>query len=532
MLLLLVGLGPGIRAAVAEDGDFDEKRSPGSAYGDRTSQSLLFIPLLPLERQSEEAARELTKLLMVSLEDMTHLDVKRLRDVPPIFETEAGLYMAGCPPDEELGCQLVLGEKIGVDRVVSGTLVQDDGVSSVAITILNIPLAELEYSFEVRLRVGEEQALFEALELTLEELADPFDENVVVDESALAEAELERRREQKERSAMRALDLALPDTAYEPLESSRRVTRRRTITESDLEDQEDAELVSTDWEDVGLTKAQYVRWHNSRFAIDEWKTRAANHFGQPIVGLSLGYLFGPIELDYDAAWLQDRQTAAVIDSRSTLQPKRGGGFTAAVTLGFGITPFMDFEFCGSMSFSRLWLHLQQYETSEDDPNDIVKDPLPIEDGSQIRLWGMAWKLRLYPYAIWRVKPTLAGGFGVLLFPDLNNGDRYPDFQAGYYYVPEVPYNDQMVIIEPGMIIELSKHAAITADLTIAFSVRPEEARVFTVDHYSNESTLDELVDPPFLPKPGYIGIRVGVQARFFRPRFPEIGGKDYVNDGL
>ena len=521
MLLLLAGLAPGGRVAAAEDEDRDSERSGGSAYGDRTAQSLLFIPLLPLERASEDAARSLTKLLMVSLEDLVHLDVKRLRDVPPIFETEAGLYMAGCPPDEELGCQLVLGEKIGVDRVVSGTLVQNDDVSSVAITILNIPLAELEYSFEVRIQAGDEEALLEALELTLEELADPFDENVVVNESALAEAELERRREQKERSAMRALDLALPDTAYEPLESSRRVTRRRTISESDLKDQEEAELVSTDWEDVGLTKTQYVRWHNSRFSIEDWKTRAANHFGQPILGFSLGYLFGPTELDYNAAWLQDRQSAAVIDSRSTLQPKRGSGFTAMATIGFGITPFLDFEFCGSMAFSRLWLHLQQYETAEDDPDSIVKDPLPIEDGSQIRLWGLAWKLRLYPAAIWRVKPTIAGGFGVLWFPDLNNGDRYPDFQAGLYYAPTVPYNDQMVIIEPGVVIELSKHAAITADLTIAFSVRAEEMRVFTVDYYPNDSTLDDLVDPPFLPKPGYIGLRVGVQARFFRPRFPE-----------
>ncbi len=502
---------------------------------DRTAQSVLVVPLLPADVDSVDASAHVTRVLIEGLGVQEHLDVRRLSEVPAIYDgnsvIESSLYMRGCPPDQELGCQLIVGEKAEVDRVVSGSLRLDGDRRTIVVTFLGVAIAELEYSFEVQLGPEDDATLVEAIELTLEELADPFDRNERVDERTLDDAALERRRRQKERAAMRALDLALPTTAYQPLEGSLHVRRHR-ISEEDLQDQEDAELVSKVWEDAGLTKTQYVRWHNSRLDLDTWKMRASNHFMQPIIGLDLGSIFGPIELDYQGNWVfEPDDPRNVADSVSTLQTRRGSGFWMGLTLGFGLTTFLDFEFTGTMGFTRLHVTLQKYESDEDDPSSITPYPIPIESGSQIRTYGMMWKLRFYPVAVWRVKPTIAAGFGVFLWPHLGNPDRY-DFSGPWYWAPSERYNDQAFVLEPGVVIEMSPYLAITANVTIAVSARPPEARVFTVDPYPDSALLDEYVSPPALPKPGYVGIRIGFQARPAPPRFPEPKEEELFDDGI
>ncbi len=501
----------------------------------RTEQTVLVVPLLPENVDSVDASAAVTRALIEGLGARGHLTIVRLSEVDPIYDgnsiIDASLYMRGCPPDQELGCQLIVGEKAGADRVVSGALELDGEGRVIVITFLGVAISELEYSFEVRLGPEDDATLVEAVELTLEELVDPFDRNERIDESTLDGAELDRRRRQKERAAMRALDLALPNTAYQALEGSMEVRRQR-ISEEDLQDQEDAELVSTRWEDAGLTKAQYVRWHNSRLDLDTWKTRAANHFLQPIIGLDVGSLFGPIDLDYQGNWIfEPDDPRNVADSVSTLQPRRGTGFWAGLTLGFGITTFLDFEFTGTLAFSRLHVTLQKYEFDEDDPTVVEPAPLPTQGGGQIKTYSMMWKLRFYPIAVWRVKPTIAAGFGVMFWPHLGNPDRY-DFSGPWYWAPSEAYNDQVMVVEPGVVIELASYLAITANVTMAFSLRPPEARVFTVDPYPDSALLDEWVVTPSLPKPGYVGIRVGFQARPSPPRFPEPPEKDLIDDGI
>lgn len=535
LLPLLGALIVGPAAAQDDERAYEEEpRDYGLPLADRTAQAVLVVPLLPDNVDSVDGAAALTRALIEGLEAREHLTVERLSDVPAIYDGNstiaASLYMRGCPPDQELGCQLIVGEKAGVDRVVSGTSRADGARRVVTITFLGVALSELEYSFEVQLGPEDDPTLVEAVELTLEELADPYDRNQLEDETRLDGAELDRRRRQKERAAMRVLDLVLPDSAYQPLEGSLTVRRER-ISEEDLAAQDDAELVSTVWEDAGLTKAQYVRWHNSRLDLDTWKLRAANHFLQPIIGIELGSLFGPLELDFAGNYIFEQDDPRnVADSVSTLQPRRGSGFSMGLTLGFGLTTFLDFEFTGTMTFSRLNVILQKYEFG-DEPGSIEADPIPIESGSQIRTYGMAWKLRFYPVAVWRVKPTLAGGFAMMLWPDLGNPERY-EFSGPWYWAPSERYNDQAFLIEPGLVVEFTPHVALTANLPIAISARPPQARVFTVDPYPDSALLDAYVETPALPKPGYVGIRIGLQIRPTKPRFPEPPEKDLIDDGI
>lgn len=521
---LLVGsLALVVSPSTAQDREDDAPR------GDRTEQEILFVPLLSLDRESVAAGRDLSHDLFQGLDRLLHLRIYQLRDVPDVFETDAMLYMCGCPQHEELGCQLVLGEKAGADRVISGTVVEEHGLLSISITFLHVELAEMEYSFEVRLEPGEIGMLVQAIDLTLEELADPYDDGVAIDEAALVEQEREELREKKERAAMRVLELVLPDTAFEELESSRTI-RRPHISWEELQEQEDAELISTDWEDVGLTRPQYRQWNNSRRSLDEWKTREANHFLQPLVGFGVGTMIGPMGLDFTGNVLLDPETLAVVDSRSVLQSRFGSGFHMGLTLGFGVTPLFDFECTGSLTFSRLAVLLNRYEHDPDDPDKLVPPLVPSDSESEIRIWGLSWKLRFYPTPQWRVKPTIAGGFGLLWYPNLGNPERYADFHGPWYYAPAVPFSDQLLILEPGAVIELGKNFAITADVCIGISVRPPEARIFVVDPY-DDTTLDPYVVPGEALKPAYVMFRIGVQARPLPPHFPEPPVRDEFDDG-
>jgi hypothetical protein len=508
------------------DEDYYIPLEDGESGPERTEQVVLFIPLLSLDRESAAASRDLSRVLIDGLAERPHLDLYRLSDVPAIYDgdkrVEASLYMRGCPPDQELGCQLILGEKADVDRVVSGTYQQDVDTTFVVITVLNVPLAELEYSFEVRLESGQEASLLEAVELTLEELADPFDDNVAVDESGLEERELEKRRAAKERMATRALDLALTDSVFEELAASRKVDRGQ-ITEEDLQEQVDSELITTDWEDAGLSKAQYVRWHNSRLSLEAWKERAANHRFQPILGLSLGYLTGPVELDFYGNWILDPENLQnVVDGKSMFQQRRGAGLWLNALLGFGLTTFLDFEFNWSMAFSNLNIQLQKYEYAEDDPDTIQPYFNPIVEQPQIFVYGLAWKVRFYPAALWRIKPTVAAGFGLMVYPDI--AELY-DFQCPCY-APESAFIDPLLILEPGVVIELSRHVAITADLPFQFSLEPTATRTAHRDPYES-TALDSVVEMPDLAPPVYFGFKVGVQVRLFRPRFPSSGKRSW-----
>lgn len=537
LLMWALALAPALPAVAQDEADEDRRyETPDEDYyiplpdeerGDeRTEQALLFIPLLSLDRESAQGSRDLSRLLIDGLDERPHLDLYRLSDVPAIYDgdksVEASLYMRGCPPDQELGCQLILGEKADVDRVVSGTYQQDVNITFVVITVLNVPLAELEYSFEVRLEPGQENSLLEAVELTLEELADPFDDNVAVDESDLEEQELQRRRAAKERMVTRALDLALPDTVFDELASSRKVDRGQ-ITEEDLQEQVDSELISTDWEDAGLSKAQYVRWHNSRLSLEQWKERAANHRFQPIIGVSVGYLTGPLELDFYGNWLLDPENLQnVVDGKSMFQQRKGAGLWLNAVLGFGLTTFLDFEFNWSMALSNLNIQLQKYEYAEDEPDTIQPYFNPIVEQPQIFVYGLAWKVRFYPVALWRIKPTVAAGFGVMVYPNI--AELY-DFQCPCY-APESAYIDPLLILEPGVVVELSKHVAITADLPLQFSLEPTATRTAHRDPYES-TALDTVVEVPDLAPPVYFGFKVGLQVRPFRPRFPSPGKRSW-----
>ncbi len=540
-LFAYLGAGSSLAArAQSEDDDrrYEEEREDytipldGDAPDDRTPQSLLFVPLLARDDASANGARGLSRMLTEGLAQRRHLDVYRMSQVPPIYDGDkdvsASLYMRGCPADEELGCQLILGEKSKVDRVVSGTYEQLTDSARVTITILNVPLAELEYSFEVILAVGLNERFLEAMELTLEQLADPFDDNEVVDEVALAQRERERRHAAKERNVMRAMDLALPESAFQLLDSSRGL-RREQITEEDLVEQEQAELVSTDWEQVGLTKSQYVRWHNSRLSIDVWKERAANHFPQPLIGLGLGYLYGPVYLDYQGNYLLDEDPRNVIDSRSVLQPFPGHAVRVSAMLGFGFTTFLDFEFVGSLMYSRLNAVIQEYEYTDDTLTTVEPEPTFTDSGSQIRLYELQWKVRFYPVAVWRIKPTVAAGFGLLIYPNMGKGEGY---SGPWYYAPDEPFVDHLMLIEPGAVIELSRHLAITADLTLGFSLKPAVLRTAVVDPYPEAVELDPHVPEPAIPSPAFAGFRIGLQVRPFRARLPEARNEEFFDDGI
>ncbi|MCK6527516.1 hypothetical protein L6R50_08105 [Myxococcota bacterium] len=495
-----------------------------------TTQRVLFVDFVPANQAAKDDAAALSAEVLADLRGHTELDVLELTQVPPIFETPATLYMKGCPDEQEAGCQLVLGEKGDADRVVSGRVELRQKKPRLIVTIINIAESQVEQAYAVEVEGDGRASVVRSVATTLARLAAPPVDEVDTedlrgspDEDDEAEAQLAR-----EKVALKALDSALGNATFEVLDVNKKLTRPARIRMSDLDVSDAGEFISTPWEDIGLNKREYIAYRNSGLALDEWRRRHAGHHLQLLLGVSGGVSMpfaSNFGLRYYGHYIQDDLLSHILDNYGYQSLDASGARPRAdFTVGFGILPFLDFEYTLGIVEVPVYRqkedgHLASGSTIDADPSYFLEDEWLTDE---LPTLSHAFKLRFYPLREQRVRPSIAVGYGVMPYPDIAANELAVAPNSKYLLFPQ--YTLQFLDIEPGVMFELGQNFGAFVHFPIWIDLTASDVRTQEREEGSNVGLLDTAFQAEFglqtgkepMPNPGRVSffVEFGIQ---FRP---------------
>jgi hypothetical protein len=283
------------------------------------AQSILIVPLSGETAESTGVGVLLEGFLRGALDNTDRFTVLGLEECPQVEDVDALLYYEGCPPGNELGCQFVIGEGAGVDRVVGGRVtVMAEGRYRVVVEILNVPDASLEFTYALDLAAGEEELLPRTVELALdrlrrEELLAPYRDAVEQEEAR--RRVLDDARTEEERRIVARMDIDVDESHIERAEEAANVEEEE-LTQEDVDDIRESEGVLREWEELGITERQYISFKNSRLDFDDWRGRWSGHRFQILGSINLGFIGGATGLRYYGAYLLNPGLDEVVDNYS------------------------------------------------------------------------------------------------------------------------------------------------------------------------------------------------------------------------
>jgi hypothetical protein len=484
--------------------------------------------------------------LRTALDNEERFTVLGLEECPPIEDIDAELYYEGCPDGDELGCQFVIGEVAGVDRVVSGRVtVRDEGRYRIIVTILNVLHADLDAEYWLDLAVGEETLLPRTIEMTLDrlrrdELLGPYYDSLEADEERREARAAAQTEEDRNLIARMQFDLR-GDELQRAVDDARPV--HEGITVEQMEEIKASEGLVREWDEIGISEGQYLSYRNSGLEFERWRWRWAGHRLQVLGSVYVGFVGGATGLKYYGAYLLDPTLQTTVDSHAWQRVDQGQSFTIGVSGGVGILRNLDIEVGAWWARSNVSVRLFSGDTqcptlgdlacsqSELRPSDDNHPPGPWAD-KQVDLFGGEVMVRFYVLTMPIVRPTLGAGLQWILFPSLYNDTEVPDDQespapAVAESFPTFPrLIDFGLQLEPGVQIDIGKHFGIFVRVPIGIGLNPGRVRQ-TADEPAIITNADEIGDAPF----GIVRIVIGVQGRLLGlPVQPRSGGGDDVLD--
>ena len=525
-----------------DDLDLDEE-GDSALFEDWTTEELfqrvLIVPLHGETSESSGIGGLLEGYIATELDASDQFETYLLDEVDPVEDVEARLYYEGCPPGDELGCQFVIGESSGVDRVVSGRVtVQSDDRYRVVVTILGVAGAELEFSYALDLAAGEEVLLPRTVELALdrlrrEELLEPLRD---------AEARRARRRDavalarsQDERDLVARMRLEVDDDAIARAEEERRARAEARVTTADLEEQKGVEGITPDWEKLGLTERQYLSYRNSKLSLDGWAKKWAGHRLMLLFSGHVGFSAGATGLRYFGGYLLSDNLSSTVDSYAWQRSTGGTSPNLGFTLGMGILRNLSIE--ASVFYARSKVHAKLSSGSAlpcgaDEECTWKPDPdnRPTGEWTEQALdtLGGDVMVRYSVLVLPIVRPTFGVGAYWQLYPSLFNDPTVEDDVE--VPAPSIPSRFQtfgrLVDVGPqfevGVALDFTRNIGLFVRAPFALLVNPNRVQ-------ESPTSATVIVDAPDVekPPPGIFRLLVGVQGR--------IGGKPIKirqNDGV
>ncbi len=542
------GLAQGVDDDLPPDADLDEFESDRGRSGaprpedirqEDLAQSVLIVPLAGETAESTGVGVLLEGFLLTALSDVEHLTIVGLGECPQVEDVDAVLYYEGCPPGNELGCQFVIGEVAGVDRVVGGrvTVMAEDRYR-VVVSILNVPDADQEFTYALDLAAGEEELLPRTVELALdrlkrEELLAPYRDEVEQEEAR--RRAMEEARSEEERRLVARMEIDADESHIERAEEAAR-PEEIDVTQEDVDEIRESEGLVREWEELGITERQYLSFKNSRLEFDDWRWRWAGHRFQILGSVQLGFIGGATGLRYYGAYLLNPGLDEVVDNYSWQRLEKGSSFNLGASIGFGILRNLDVEFGGWWARSTVWVKIFSGDTLLEDGQYVPNPenhPPPDYSRQTVNLWGGELMLRYFILTMPIVRPTVAVGMHWITYPTLYNNPDVPDDQEEPepsikgYYLTYRQVTDFGIQIEPGVQVDIGRHLGIFLRVPIGFGLNPTRLQT-SGDH---PPPIIRNADEPGRAPFGTVRVVLGVQGRLLGlPVQPKVRLDDILDE--
>ena len=533
-VLLLVLHVASVPPAFAQDEDLDlDEEYSGPIFEEWTNdelfQRILIVPLMGETAESSGIGDLLEGYIADRLENSPQFETYLLDEVEDIEDVGARLYYEGCPPGDELGCQFVIGESAGVDRVVSGRVtVQSDDRYRVVVTILGVNAAELEFTYALDLAAGEEVLLPRTVELALdrlrrEELMEPLRD---------AEARAARRREavaqarsEEEQEIVGRMRLEVDGDAIARAEEEREARARARVTTQDLEEQKGIEGITPEWEEMGLTERQYLSYRNSGLTVRDWAKRWSGHRLMALFSAHVGFAAGATGLRYYGGYLLSDNLSSIVDSYAWQRSTGGTSPNIGFSAGVGLLRNLNIEASIYYSRSRVYAKLSSGSAqpcAEGEGCTWKPDPdnRPTGDWTEqaVDTLGGDVMVRYSILVMPIVRPTVGLGALWQVYPNLYNDPNVPDGEE--VPTPSIPSRFQTFgrlvdvgpQIEVGVALDFNRFVGLFVRAPVALLVNPNRVQ----ESATPPSVLIDAPEPENAPL-GLFRLVVGVQGR--------IGGK-------
>jgi len=525
----LVILPGSLRAQEDDDLDLDDDEE-AAIFEDWSTEELfqrvLIVPLQGETAESSGIGDLLETFLADALDRSPQFETYLLDEVQPVEDVEARLYYDGCPPGDELGCQFVIGESAGVDRVVSGRVtVQSEDRYRVVVTILGIVGAELEFTYALDLAAGEEVLLPRTVELALdrlrrEELLEPLR-----DEEARAARRREvvaQARSDEEQDLVARMRLEVDSDAITRAEAEKRARATARVTTADLAEQKGIEGVTPEWEEVGLTERQYLSFRNSGLNLTDWSSKWAGHRLMFLISGHVGFAAGATGLRYYGGYLLSDNLSSVVDSYAWQRSTGGTSPNMGVSVGIGILRNLNIEASFFYARSKVYAKLASGSALPCGDGCWAPDPdnRPTGEWTEQALdtFGGDVMVRYSILVMPIVRPTVGLGAYWQVYPSLYNDPNVPDAEEDP--PPSIPSRFQTFgrltdvgpQVEVGVALDFNRNIGLFVRAPLALLVSPNRVQ----ESVEPPSVIQGAPEPENAPL-GMFRLVVGVQGR--------IGGK-------
>jgi hypothetical protein len=526
LLCALAAVAPVVGVAQDEDGE-DLDLDAADIFStelteEQFQQRVLVVPLTGTTAESQGVGALLEGYLADHL-DPNRYEAMLLDEAPPVDDVAASLYYEGCPAGDELGCQFVLAEVSGVDRVIGGRVtVSGEGRYRVVVTVLGVRSATLEFTYALDLAAGEESLLPRTVELALERLRREELLEPLRDEEARRNrrrSAVEQARTTEDRLLVGRMSLDVSDEVFRGAEVEKK-ERGPRISEEDIEAVKEVEGLRGEWEEIGISEKQYLSWKNSNLDLDAWRWRWAGHRLMLLGSFHVGFAAGASGVRYYGAYLLSDDLRTVVDSYGWQRTDGGATLVLGGSIGIGILRNLDFEAGFSWQRARATVKLG-YGSAIETADGWVADPAnrPPSDWSTQTLDTIAGDIMLR-YSILVVpiiRPTVGLGAYWIVYPNLYNDPNVADDveqpePAIPQRFPTFPrITDVGPQLEVGVALDFNRHVGLFLRAPMAFLLSP--ARQRTSGDYPPAVIVG--AEDPGKPPIGVFRLLLGVQGRLF-----------------
>lgn len=424
-----------------------------------------------------------------------------------VFDQRADLYLASCPPGEEIGCAIVVAEAAGVPYAVTGYVELVDGKPHIHVWVLDIGRMR-QAEFERDLEEGQDDLLVsEAAETVMAVVRDragqPVDERFRTHKSTEQLEEEQRREEEKQ---------ALARDKNDPgrLESDRDIELERDkYTEADLAERMEVEG-GKPWDRLDMTPRQYLRYQNSGLNLIEWRKRAAGRQSQLVLRPGLGLLRAPTAEDYYGRWVYDPDTLAILQRYAWQGVSTASAVTGMLTVSYGVLPLLEVGLNGGYASGHYDVDVTTVKAGE-----AVRDHDPTRYASGGLFGGPQVLTALLPTS--SVRPVLGGAFLVW------SGTQLDDHVAAFEELETFP-STLVGIVEVRAGAELRLGSRLDAYIHVPF-----QAVVFGGDPQVQDDGAEYLTGSrePTSPDAFSAGLLLGFQVKLLGPKAEARTLEDY-----
>ena len=297
----------------------------------------------------------------------------------------------------------LLAERGQAEWAVGAEVVPGASGPSVTVSYVDVPSAKTVFSFTAEVGPSQEAAFVSGVVGTMGWLIEGGARTDDV-RGAFEDARVQWEAGKLDNAALAASIADLEGELGAVFDAGRGAIEVPRLTDADLEKYTEREG-SKPWEQVSLTRAQYLRWRNSDLPLDAFRLRAAGRLRSVIVRGGGGFVTGPYGQSYDLRYVVGLTDAGWNELEvDTFQELVGSsGPNGTVELGFGVLPWL--EVAGALDVRTGTFSYLQHQEVAGDNNTLL---LPAETAPMAtRMLG--GRVYFVPMPVAQVRPTLGAG---------------------------------------------------------------------------------------------------------------------------